>query len=229
MQDGHFLIVDTLPDERRAGVYSSMKAGEVYVTQLHTQEDGHNFKVPNGLIHHWAGVMFIPGKSVADVVAVLQDYADEPKIYKPDVQAAKVISRDGDDLVIYERVYSKTAVTVAFNGNFSVHNQDLGPERAASRSYSTRIAEIAEPGGPDEHELPVGNDHGYMWRLNTYWRIEQKDGGTYVQIESLELSRTIPVELRIFFGSLIESFPRKTLTKLMVQTRDAVLEPIVPK
>ncbi len=229
LQDGHFLFPDSLPADARAGAYDSMKRGEAYVAPLQTFDEGQKIKVPGGLIHDWVGVVFIPRKSVANVLAVLQDYADETKIYKPDIKAAKVISHQDNDFVIYLRMYSKSIVSVAFNASFAVHNRDYGPDRAGSRSYSTRIAEIADPGEPDEHELPVGNDHGYMWRLNSYWRIEQKDGGVYVQIESIELSRTIPTELRIFFGFIVDNFPRKAITRLLAQTRNGVLNPITPR
>ena len=60
------------------------------------------------------------------------------------------------------------------------------------QSYSTRIAEVENAGKSNERELPVGNDHGYIWRLYSYWRIEEKDSGVYVQGESIGLSRTIP-------------------------------------
>jgi hypothetical protein len=59
------------------------------------------------------------------------------------------------------------------------------PRTALSQSYSTRIAEVEDPDKPNEHELPVGHDHGYVWRLDNYWRIEEKDGGAYVQVESV--------------------------------------------
>jgi hypothetical protein len=67
-----------------------------------------------------------------------------------------------------------------------------GSTRALSQSYSTRIAEVENPHKPCEHELPVGKDHGYVWRLDNYWRIEEKDDGVYVQVESVGLRRTIP-------------------------------------
>jgi hypothetical protein len=229
LQNGHFLFLDGMPDERRGAEYDAVKRGEIFVTQLHTpskEDDDGKLKVPGGLMHHWVAVMFIPRKSVKDVEAVLQDYRDETKIYKPDIQQARVISHTGDDFKIFLRMYTKSVVTVVLNGNFDIHNDELGPTRAASRSHSTRIAEVVNFGRPDEHELPVGNDHGYMWRMNSYWRIEQKDGGVYVQIESIELSRTIPTELRIFFGSIIENFPRKTMARLLTQTRGAVISGI---
>jgi len=91
-----------------------------------------------------------------------------------------------------------------------------------SKSCSTRIAEVEDAGKPDEHELPVGNDHGYVWRLYSYWRIEEKDGGVYIQVESIGLSRTIPWAIAWFVNPLVQSIPRSVLSQLLESTRKAV-------
>jgi len=116
-----------------------------------------------------------------------------------------------------------------YNANFDAHNSKLDESRLESRSYSTRIAEVADPGTPEEHEYPIGNDHGYLWRLNNYWRMQEKDGGTYVQIEVVELSRGVPFEFAWLVDSLSDSLPRKTLTRLLNSTRRAVEGTIEPK
>jgi hypothetical protein len=91
-----------------------------------------------------------------------------------------------------------------------------------SQSYSTRIAEVENPDKPDEHELPVGNDHGYLWRLDNYWRIEEKDSVTYVQVEFVGLSRSIPVIFAWLINPLVRNIPRGVLSNLLTATRRAV-------
>src|SRR5205807_798566 len=98
----------------------------------------------------------------------------------------------------------------------------LSATRAMSRSYSTRIAEVENAGKPNERELPVGNDHGYIWRLNNYWRIEEKDGGVYVQVGSVGLSRTIPWTVAWLVNPLIRSITKSALSSLLNATRLAV-------
>jgi hypothetical protein len=81
---------------------------------------------------------------------------------------------------------------------------------------------VENAGQQDEHELPVGNDHGYVWRLYSYWRIEEKDGGTYIQVESVGLSRTIPWAIAWLVDPLTRSIPRNVLFRLLDSTRIAV-------
>jgi hypothetical protein len=103
-----------------------------------------------------------------------------------------------------------------------VHYTMSGPTRALSQAYSTRIAEVENVDKADEHELPVGKDHGYLWRLDNYWRIEEKDGGTYVQVESVGLSRTIPAIFAWLINPLVRNIPRTILSDLLNATRRAV-------
>jgi len=228
-KDGHFLFLDTLPEDQRTEAYESVRQGEVYATSLRKFDDGQRVKIPSGAVHHWVGVVFIPKVTIARVVEIVNDYPDQAKFYAPDVQASKLLEHNGDDYKIYLRLYSKSVVTVVYNANFDAHNSKLDESRLESRSYSTRIAEVADPGTPEEHEYPIGNDHGYLWRLNNYWRMQEKDGGTYVQIEVVELSRGVPFEFAWLVDSLSDSLPRKTLTRLLNSTRRAVEGTIEPK
>jgi hypothetical protein len=96
--------------------------------------------------------------------------------------------------------------------------------RVQYRSHSTRIAEVENQGKPDEHELPVGMDHGYMWRLNIYWSIEEKRGGVYLEIEVIALSRKVPLILAWLINPVVEKIPRSTISHLLNNTRKAVIE-----
>lgn len=223
--DDEFLVVDRLPDLRRQEAYAQLQDGQVYIEELHTREDHHSIHVPSGLIHHWAGVIFIPKATLAETIAVLEDYDHHQTIYTPDVRQSKLIQRNGDESKIYLQFFSKSMVTVVVNVDFDVSDTQYGSSRHQSVSRSTRVAEVADFGKPDEHELPVGKDHGYMWRLYTYWRLEEKDGGVYLQNESVALSRTVPFMLAWMVNPLVKSIPRNVITHLLVDTRKAVLSP----
>ena len=222
LRNGHFLVIDRVPDPFRQETYARLRQGEIYIEQLHTKEDGRPIPVPDGLVHHWAGVIFIPGASLSQVLAVLQDYDNHKNVYKLDVRRSKLLEHDGNEFKIYLQFYRKSIVTVVINANFDGHYTMSGPTRALSQSYSTRIAEVGNPDKPNEHELPVGNDHGYLWRLDNYWRIEEKDGGTYVQVESLGLSRSIPAIFAWLINPLVRNIPRTVLSNLLNATRRAV-------
>jgi hypothetical protein len=217
-----FLIIDRLPDTSRPEMYARLRHGEIYIEQFQTKDDGKPIRIPGGMVHHWAGVMFVPGATLAQVAAVLQDYDHHKDIYAPDVRQSKLLEREVDEARIYYQLYRKTMVTVVMNANFDVHFATDGPTRGLSRSHSTRMAEVENFGTPQQRELPVGNDHGYLWRLNSYWRIEEKDDGAYVQLESIALSRNIPLIFAWLINPLTKSLPRAVISNLLTATRKAV-------
>jgi hypothetical protein len=217
-----FLVVDRLTEPRRTEAYEQLKNGQVYIEAMSAREGDRPIKAPNGLIHHWAGVIFIPKTTFSDVTAVLRDYDCHEETYKPQIRKSKLIERNGDESKIYFQFFNHSIVTVILNANFDVRDTQFGPGRFQTVSRSTRIAEVENPGSPNEHEKTVGNDHGYMWRLYTYWRIEEKDGGVYVQNESVSLSRTVPALLAFVVNPLVKSIPRNVLIHLLTDTRNAV-------
>lgn len=225
VREDEFLVVDRLPESRRQQAYAQLQDGQVYIGELHTREDNHPIHIPSGLIHHWAGVIFIPKATLSQTIAVLEDYDHHQIIYAPDVRQSKLIERNGNESKIYLQFFSKSVVTVVLNVDFDVRDTQFGSTRYQIVSRSTRIAEVANFGKPGERELPVGNDHGYMSRLYTYWRLEEKDGGVYVQNESVALSRTVPLLLAWLVNPLVKSIPRNVITHLLVNTRKAVLSP----
>lgn len=217
-----FLVVDRLPDARRTEAYEQLKNGQVYIEAMSAREGDRPIKAPSGLIHHWAGVIFIPRATFSDVAAVLRDYDCHEDTYKPQIRKSKLIERNGDDSKIYFQFFNHSIVTVILNANFDVRDTQFGSSRFQTVSRSTRVAEVENPDSPNEHEKTVGNDHGYMWRLYTYWRIEEKDGGVYVQNESVSLSRTVPALLALVVNPLVKSIPRNVLIHLLTDTRNAV-------
>lgn len=223
-ENGQFLFIDGLPEGRRREAYKQLQRGEIYVEALHSQEDHQKIHVPSGMIHHWVAVVFIPGANVDQAVNVLQDYNSHQEIYKPQVRQSKLIEKNGDKTKIFLQFFNTQGATVVLDANFDVTDTQFNSTEHQIVSRSTRIAELENAGKPDEHELPVGKDHGYMWRLYSYWRIEQKDGGVYVQNESIALTRTISILVAWLVGPLVKSIPRNFLIHLLTQTRSAVLK-----
>jgi hypothetical protein len=225
LHSGPFLFVDELPEARRVEAYAQLREGQVLVKQVSMKEEGHAIEVPHGLLHDWTGVLFIPNASLAQTLAVVQDYDNHQNIYKPEVRHSKLLNRNGDNFKVYVQFYKKSLVTVVINADFDINYERFGPNRAVSRSYSTRLAEVQNAGQADEHELAVDDAHGYLWRLDTYWRFEEKDKGVYVQLESIGLSRTVPAIVGWLVNPLLRSIPRGTLTSLLGATRAAVANP----
>ncbi len=178
--------------------------------------------VPGGLIHDWMGAVFIPRATLARTLALMQDYGHNQDHYKPEVLASRLLSRNGNEFKVYLRLMKKKVVTVILDTEYDVHYFPLDAARCHSRAYSTRIAEVENPGKPDERALPPGAGHGFLWRLDTYWRFQARDGGVYVECEAVSLTRAIPAGLGWLIEPIIRSLPRESLANTLLETRTAL-------
>jgi len=193
--------------------------GVLFIEPVVTREGGKEIEVPDGLIHHWVGSVFVPGADVNEAVALLQDYDRHARIYHPTVERSKVLSRRGDTFRVYLRFMMRKVITVVVNSEHEARFTRDGADRARSRIVSTRIAEVGDPGTPQEREKPVGRDGGYLWRLNTYWRFLARDNGVYVECESITLTRGIPTGFGWLVRPFVTSIPRESLTFTLERTR----------
>jgi hypothetical protein len=223
--DQPFLWVDTKPAAQRQSMLRSLQSGGLVMEPLMTRDGARTIDVPDGMIHHWIGVVFVPGTTLTAAVALLQDYDRHRDIYKPNVADSRVLSRDGDHFRVRLRFFTKKGITVVVNSDHDARFFREGPDRASSRIHSTRIAEVENPGTAKERELPVGHDGGYLWRLNSYWRFLERDGGVYIQCESITLTRDIPFGLGLIVRPFVTSLPRETLTFTLTTTRQALTMP----
>jgi hypothetical protein len=208
---GRFLWVDRLPEAERRATYAQLDRGEIVVSRLETRDRGAPVKIPDGLCHHWIGTMFAPGASLERVVSLMQSYELYPEMYRPNVRRARILSRDGDRFQVYLQMFMKKVISVVLNSEYDVRYVALNTGRMQVRSYTTRIAEVDEPDTAREREKPVGHDNGFLWRFNNYCSLEAREAGTYVQCESVSLSRAIPTGLGWLVGPFVTSIPRSSL------------------
>jgi hypothetical protein len=166
--------------------------------------------------------VFIPGAKLRDVLNVLEDYNHHSDYYAPDVERSKIESRDGDRFRVFLRFRRHKLITVVLDTEHEVQYFQDGPNRAHSRSSAVRIAEVENPGKNDEGVKAPGDDGGYMWRMETWWRMQEADGGVYVQSEVASLTRDIPMGLGWMIGPFVNSIPKDTLTFTLEATRKAV-------
>lgn len=222
LQNDGFLVIDRLPPSRQHKAYDRVHDGELYIQQLRTREEGQGIEIPGGMIHHWVAVIFVPDRTLSEAREVLQNYGGNQDIYKPEVRRSLLLERNGDDFKVYLQFYEKSIVTAVFNTQIDVHYEELDGTRFQSASRSTRIAEVENVGKKGERELPVGHDRGFLWRLNSYWRIEERDGGLYLQNESIALTRRVPAIMAWIVNPLLQSIPKALLSKLLFGTRDGM-------
>jgi hypothetical protein len=216
---GPFLWIDGLPDARRRPALEAVRRKELSIERLETRDNGREIDVPGGMIHHWVGTAFVPSATIDDALALLQNYNAHQRIYAPTVAASKLQSRDGDRFKFFLRFVMKKVITVVVNSEHEGVFRRPAPDRAEGWIHSTRIAEVENAGEPTEREKPIGNDGGYLWRLNTYWRLLARDGGVFIHCESVSLSRGIPVGFGWLVGPFVTSIPRESLTFTLETTR----------
>jgi len=221
---GAFLYADGLPESKRATALAALKRGEIYMERMQARDaSGHEMEAPNALIHHWMGAVFVPCATLKEAMELVQDYDRHQDIYKPEVLRSKLVSHNGNDFKIFYRLRKKKVITVTLSTDHDVHYFPVDDKHCYSRSYTTRIQEVADADKPTEKEKPVGNDSGFLWRLYSYWRFEEKDGGIYIECESISLTRDIPWIARWIVGPMVTDIPKESLRMTMGSTRSALL------
>jgi hypothetical protein len=169
-------------------------------------------------VNHWRGTVFVPKVKLDALLKVLQEPQTD-KHKQEDVLSSRVVSRDGDSQKVYLRLRRTKFVTVVYDTEYDVDYKRLSPDRALSNSISTKVVEIENAGTPRERALPEGNDHGYMWKLNSYWRYKQVDDGVLVEIESLTLSRELPAIIGPLIRPIVTSTARESMTRTLASVR----------
>jgi hypothetical protein len=171
-----------------------------------------NAEARGALIHDWRGSAFIAGVKAADFERVMKNFGDYPRIFSPEIPRAHVLARsDEDHLQAEMRVKQKHVITVVMDTSYDIAYGRLDAQHRYSISRSTKVTEIADAGTAEEHPLSPQEEHGFLWRLNSYWTYEERDGGLYIQIESVSLTRSIPAGLGWIVGPFVESIPRESL------------------
>lgn len=179
-------------------------------------------KVPSGLIHDWIGAAWTPGTTVKATLALIQDYDNHTNIYKPEVMASKLVSRRGNDFQIYLRLLKKKILTVVLDTDHDVEYRPVDRTRWVCRSYTTRIAEVENAGSPHEEILPPDAGFGFLWRLYSHWRFQERDGGVYLECRAISLTRDVPLGLGWIIEPIIQKLPRESLIRTLECTRQAL-------
>jgi len=220
---GHFLIEDFLSPAEQTAVRRQIENGGVVVQKMgRVVPAGTKFEVPDAELHHWWGAILVPGVKMTPLMAFLQDYERHAGRFS-DVERSKMLRRDGNHFEFYFRLRrSKAFITVNYATEQYCDYWDLGSGRVWSRSVATKIAELDNPGTPEEREKPPGEDRGYLWRLVSWWRFKETDKGVIVQCESASLSRDIPGWIRFipYVANYIRSTPRESLESILTTIRE---------
>ena len=214
-----FLWVDEAADRAER-----LRKGEILVSAA---GDNCPEKVAHGLIHHWVGAAFIPGAGVNDVLAVVQDYDRYKDYYAPNVINTKRLGR----APVPEKLEQKFSllwvrkilfVTAAIDTEYESRYVQAGAKRWYVVTQSTRVQQIDKYGQSGQRESPPDEGSGYIWRIYTIARFEQRDGGVYAELEVLGLTRDIPPSVGWLLHPLVQRLPRDAMTAILQKTKNAV-------
>jgi len=180
-------------------------------------------RVPNGLIHHWIGGVFIPGATIGTLSAVVHDYGKYKDIYKPVVVDSKVLGcTDGDQRFSMLWLHKVLFVTAVIQSEYVARDVRVDRRRGYNVTETVRVQEIEHYGRPEERLLAPGTGNGFIWRLHSIARYEERDGGVYLELEAIALTRDIPGSVRWFVSPVVNHLSINSLTTTLQQTRDAL-------
>jgi hypothetical protein len=210
-----YLWVDEDPDR-----LARVRAGEIVVAPMGEHIP---MKVSHGLIHHWVGTVFIPNASINDVLQVVRDYPKYKDLYQPSVIDSKVIEAGQEKDRFSMLLMNKSLILKsAFDADYESCYIHVDDRSVYSISRTTRLQQIEEYGSPAQHVLDEGQGSGIIWRLEGITRYMQRDGGVYIELEAIGLSRDIPGALRWFVEPTVRRVSRSSLATSLEQTQKAV-------
>ena len=207
-----FLAGPGLDSGTNAETRGRLRRGETIIENLGA---GSESSIPGAMLHHWRGTAFVPGAHLGDFERLMKDFNAYPQHFSPEILAARLVSQHDnngvDRITASMRVKQKHVLTVVMDMTYDVAFTRLDAQHGYSISHSTRIEEIDSAGTSKERALSPKEEHGFLWRLNTYWSYAEGDGGLYMQIETVSLTRAIPTGLGWAIKPYVESVPRESL------------------
>src|SRR5450432_3952678 len=209
LQGGKFLWIDDAGEADKNEAYAKLKRGEVLMQRISGPD--RNSDIPGGMVHDWEGLIFIPGAKLDDVLQLLQDYDHQATYFAPDVERSRIEEHNGDHYRVFLRFRRKNIITVVLDTEHEITYFRDSATRAHSRSSAIRIAEVDNPGETSEKDKTPCQDNGFLWRMETWWRMEEKDGGVYIQNQAVSLTRDIPIGLGWAVEPFITSIPKESL------------------
>jgi hypothetical protein len=199
-----------------------VRQGEVVVAP----RVGHGIEaVPHGLVHDWIGAIFIPGATADTLWAVLHDYDNYQQMYQPVVTSSRTLACTGTTQE-FQMVWRRKVlfVSAAIEGHYQAHDVMLDPHRGYNLAEAVEVREIEGPGQPGERLLPPDTGNGFIWRIRSLARYEERDGGVYLELEAMALTRDIPRSLAWMVKPVVNHLSINSLTTTLRQTRDAVIQ-----
>jgi hypothetical protein len=167
--------------------------------------------------------LFIPDATLESVLSVAHDYDHYKEMFRPKVVESKLLEC-GDGQQRYSVLWLNNVlfVNVALKSQYEARDFRVDQWRLYNIAHVTSAQEIESYGEKAERALPPGQGNGFIWRLQSIARYEERDGGVYVELEAIGLTRDIPVSLRWMANPLVARLSRSALATSLRQTREGV-------
>jgi hypothetical protein len=174
-------------------------------------------ELPDAIIHDWVAAELLPDATVEQVLKVLQSYSDYKRLFASQIADSKVYSHRDNEWKVYLQLHKKAILTANLATEYNVEYRCLGEGRWAMLSHSTKVAELE-----DGVMLPVGTGHGFLWRLNAYWMLEQRPEGVYIECRAISMSRDVPAGFGWALRGVVARLPRESLRDTLESTARAL-------
>lgn len=179
--------------------------------------------IPHGLIHHWIGAAFLPDTRLEDVFHVVRDYGHYRNYYAPNVLDSHPLHESGSGkrfslVILNKALFAKTALDAEFEESYT----EIGENKWCGVTSSTRVQQVDNYAEPDERRWAPDEGSGYIWRLYSLSRFEQRDGGVYIELEAIALSRNVPVSLHWLVNPIVRRVSKNSLEVSIQKTEEAV-------
>jgi len=138
---------------------------------------------------------------------------------------SKLLSHEGNEFKIYLRLLKAKIITVVLDTYHDVHYSSLDRARWLCRSYTTHILEVEGAGSKNEMIMPPDTGYGFLWRLYSYWKFQEKEEGVFVECRAVSLSRNVPFGLGWLIEPIIQVLPKESLINTLNATRGALIRP----
>jgi hypothetical protein len=204
--------------DESAGRRDRVRSGQVVVEPTQKQAI---IDVTDGLIHDWIGAVFVPGVNLATTLEHVEDY-DHARTHHREVIESHIISHHGSDYLVFMQLLKKKVITVVLDTEHDIHYFPIDATHCRSESRTMKIAEVDDFGKRGAHEMPPGTGHGFLWKLDTFWRFQERDGGTWIECEAISLTRDIPTGLGWLIQPIIRSLPQESLENTLRETANAL-------
>jgi len=168
---------------------------------IRSRPEGNTIDIGSATISDWRGSVVIPHVTLDAFLRRLQNPGTPPP--QEDVTEARVISRAPDALHLYIRLVRRAIITVTYDTEHDMTFRRISEVAASARSVATRIDEVG------------GGDKGFLWKLNSYWYYEQTPAGVLVSLQSLTLSRDVPLLVKPVAGRIVPAIARESMQRTL--------------